>query len=153
MAGLLNRLMVIKRIPAKAPKRRTGGGIRDVSSKGKGWHGEPARHSAAAHGRKTSVEPPTKFQRYVKLVREIFPLIKPDIADQIQEIAPGIHIANIELIGSYGQGPASKAPTEMSDIDILVTYAAPIDELDLDERLAGKIHGFGQIFDVVVKRL
>ncbi len=39
--------MVIKRIPVKPPKKRTGGGVTDVSA-GKGWHRESARHSAAA---------------------------------------------------------------------------------------------------------
>ena len=147
----------VKRIPAKPPKVRRGGGITDVANKGKGWHREPSRHSLAARGMTTRGPPrvrkapplPTDFYQYVAFVQKKFPSIKADIADQIREIEPGIYVADVALTGSYARG----TPTEASDIDLLVTYVGPIDELGLNERLAGKIHGFGQIFDVVVKRL
>ncbi len=140
--------MAIKRIPVKAPTKRVGGGIRDVSSKGRGWHGERARHSAAARGVSDVGKPPEGFWQYVSFVREKFPLIKADVIGQIQGIVPDVRVVDVILTGSYARG----TPTRTSDIDIFVTYTGPVNDNDMEDRLAGKIHGFGQIFDVMAYR-
>lgn len=66
----------------------------------------------------------------------------------IQALLPEVHIAGIELAGTYSFD-SEKMPIEESDIDLKVFYSGPLLEIEVAERLYGKIHGVGGTFDII----